>query len=145
MREPLVGYFLELVPALRLAPALLCLLLALGVLYQERAVLGIELGVLGRVVQSHQQIVIRARRPETETAPNVCAGWHGYGMTVVLHLKTGDTLHLDRRLRTDDVAQKLNEWRGIGLCEFENNATPSRSIWVDPESVMTVSDDGFSY
>lgn len=67
-------------------------------------------------------------------------------MTVVIKLSTGDSQLLDRNLRTDKVVEVVNEARGKGkLIQFQDNQTPSRAIWIDPDHVIRVSNDGYSY
>lgn len=67
-------------------------------------------------------------------------------MTVIVTLDTGESYMLDRSLRTDQVAAKLNEARGAGqLVEFQDNATPSRAFYIDPDHVVAVKNDGHPY
>jgi hypothetical protein len=67
-------------------------------------------------------------------------------MTVVVTLDNGDSHLLDRNLRTDQVAATINEARGGGkLVPFQNNATPSRTIYIDPDHVVTIKNDGYAY
>ena len=67
-------------------------------------------------------------------------------MTVILTLDTGEHRYLDRRYGTDAVAGTINEARGKGkLIPFDNNSTPSRTIWIDPDHVVTVGNDGNPY
>ena len=67
-------------------------------------------------------------------------------MTVVIKLDSGDSYLLDRNLRTDQVAAAINDARGSGkLVEFQNNATPSRAIYIDPDHVVAIQNDGYSY
>jgi hypothetical protein len=61
-------------------------------------------------------------------------------------LDTGESYMLDRSLWTDNVAATVNEKRGTGkLIPFQNNATPSRTIFIDPDHVIVVKDDGHNY
>lgn len=67
-------------------------------------------------------------------------------MTVVIKFSTGESQLLDRSLRTDQVVETVNEARGKGkLISFQNNETPSRTIWVDPDHVIRILNDGYSY
>lgn len=67
-------------------------------------------------------------------------------MTVIVALDTGDSYRLDRSLRTDQVAAKINEARGSNqLVEFQNDDTPSRAIYIDPDHVVAVKNDGHPY
>lgn len=67
-------------------------------------------------------------------------------MTVLIKLDTGDSYLLDRNLRTDQVATAINHARGGGkLVEFQNNATPSRTIHIDPDHVVSIENDGYAY
>ena len=67
-------------------------------------------------------------------------------MTVIVTLDTGEKRRLDRNLRTDDVAGRINTGRGRDtLLAFENDATPSRTIWIDPDHVVSVENDGYPY
>lgn len=67
-------------------------------------------------------------------------------MTVIVTLDTGDSHLLDRNLRTDQVATTINAARGGGkLVPFQNNATPSRTIYIDPDHVVSIKNDGYSY
>lgn len=67
-------------------------------------------------------------------------------MTVVITLSTGEKKLLDRSLSTNKVAEIINEGRGKDeLISFQNNATPSRTIWIDPNSVTAIENDGFTY
>jgi hypothetical protein len=67
-------------------------------------------------------------------------------MPVVLEMSTGEKHMLDRNLMTHDVAKKINDARQVGkLIEFQNNATPSRAIWIDPEQVIAIRHDGHHY
>lgn len=67
-------------------------------------------------------------------------------MTVIVTLDTGDSYRLDRNLRTDQVAATINEARGGGkLVEFQNDATPSRAIYIDPDHVVSIKNDGYAY
>lgn len=53
---------------------------------------------------------------------------------------------LDRSLAIYKVAGVIDEARGGGkLVEFQNNATPSRSIFVDPDHVVAITHDGHNY
>lgn len=67
-------------------------------------------------------------------------------MTVVIKLSTGESKLLDRNLRTDHVVEAINEGRGKGqLIPFHNNQIPSRMIWIDPDRVISVENNGHSY
>jgi len=67
-------------------------------------------------------------------------------MTVVLTMKDGSQVLLDRQLRTDQVFNSVNEARGKGkLIPFQNNASPSRTIYLDPDEVMKIDNDGLNY
>ena len=67
-------------------------------------------------------------------------------MTVIVALDTGEAYRLDRNLRTDQVATAINDARGKGkLVEFQNDATPSRAIYIDPDHVTSVKNDGYAY
>ena len=67
-------------------------------------------------------------------------------MPVIVTLDTGDSYTLDRSLWTDGVAATINEARGGGkLVPFQNNATPSRTIYIDPDHVVAIKGDGHAY
>jgi hypothetical protein len=67
-------------------------------------------------------------------------------LTVVIKLDSGDSYLLDRNLRTDQVAAAINDARGGGkLVELRSNATPSRAIYIDPDHVVSIENDGYSY
>jgi hypothetical protein len=67
-------------------------------------------------------------------------------VTVIITLDTGDSYMLDRRLYTEQVAATINDGRGAGkLIPFQNNATPSRTIYIDPDHVVSIKNDGYSY
>jgi hypothetical protein len=67
-------------------------------------------------------------------------------MVVVIEMSTGQQHHVDRNDRLDLVAAKVNKARGSGqLIEFRNNATPSRAFHIDPDKVVSISDDGYPY
>ena len=67
-------------------------------------------------------------------------------MTVTVVLDTGDSHRLARNLYTEQVADAINAKRGTGkLIPFQNDSTPSRVIYIDPDHVVTVSNDGYSY
>lgn len=53
---------------------------------------------------------------------------------------------LDRNLATHEVAKRINDARGTGsLIEFQNNATPSRAVFIDPDHVVAITHDGHNY
>lgn len=67
-------------------------------------------------------------------------------MTVILKMDTGDSYSLDRNLRSSEVQETINDARGKGkLIPFDDNRTPRRIIYIDPDHVISVRDDGFSY
>lgn len=67
-------------------------------------------------------------------------------MTVIIKLDTGESCHLDRNLSTLSVAQEINDGRGKGkLISFQNNSTPSRIIYIDPDHVVAIENDGYPY
>lgn len=67
-------------------------------------------------------------------------------MTVVVKLDTGDRYSLDRSVNAGNVAQNINSGRGKGaLLPFDDNRTPSRVIYIDPDHVVSVRDDGHLY
>jgi hypothetical protein len=67
-------------------------------------------------------------------------------MAVYLALDTGDQVRLDRSLRIDQVAERINAARGSGeLIEFQNDATPSRAVWIDPDHVVSIKNDYYNY
>lgn len=58
---------------------------------------------------------------------------------VVLHMKDGSAVRLDRGLRLDVVAKTINKARGFrDLVRFPNDLTPSRDVWVDPAEVARI-------
>lgn len=60
-------------------------------------------------------------------------------MTVELDMDTGETLVLDRRLYVAAVAERVNEGRRNGaLIEFQDDRTPSRTLYVDPSHVVAI-------
>lgn len=67
-------------------------------------------------------------------------------MTVIVVLDTGDKYALDRGLWAEKVADEINNKRGTGkLIPFQNNSTPSRTIYIDPDHVVTVKSDGYGF
>ena len=67
-------------------------------------------------------------------------------MVVIVTLDTGEHYRLDRSLRTDEVAATVNGARGGGkLIPFQNDATPSRVIYIDPDEVIAIKNDGHNY
>lgn len=67
-------------------------------------------------------------------------------MTVVVTLDTGESYMLDRNYYTEQVATMVNDKRGCGvLIPFDNTATPSRKIYIDPDHVTAIKNDGYSY
>jgi hypothetical protein len=67
-------------------------------------------------------------------------------MTVVITLDNGESYMLDRGLIASNVAERINAARGGGeLIPFENNATPSRTFYVDPDHVIAIVNDGHAY
>lgn len=65
---------------------------------------------------------------------------------VVLTLRDGSHVHLDRRYGEREIADAVNAARGKGqLIPFDNNATPSRTVHVDPDEVTVVRHDGHNY
>jgi hypothetical protein len=90
--------------------------------------------------------VLAVRASSWRYAPGRVAGRERPPMTVIVTLDTGDSHRLDRNLRTDQVASMINEARGEGkLVPFQNDATPSRTIYIDPDHVISVKNDGYSY
>lgn len=67
-------------------------------------------------------------------------------MVVVVTLDTGESYMLDRSLYTDKVAEAINNARGCGeLIGFQNNETPSRVFYIDPDHVVAIRNDGHTY
>lgn len=68
-------------------------------------------------------------------------------MPVVLGLKSGSKFTLDRRYSTSDIYQRINEGRKDSgeLMAFDDNRTPSRVIYVDPNEVESIRHDGHNY
>ena len=67
-------------------------------------------------------------------------------MTVIVSLDNGESYMLDRSLTTSGVAEHINAARGGGeLIAFQNNATPSRTIYIDPDHVVAIKNDGHPY
>jgi hypothetical protein len=67
-------------------------------------------------------------------------------MVVVIRMSTGTAHRVDRNERLDAIAKRINAARGLGqLIELRNDATPSRSFYIDPADVESVTDDGHSY
>jgi hypothetical protein len=65
---------------------------------------------------------------------------------VIIKLDTGETYMLDRGLYVSKVAETINEARGKGqLIPFQNNDTPSREIFIDPDHVTSIKHDGYNY
>jgi hypothetical protein len=63
-------------------------------------------------------------------------------MTVVLRLTDGTQVRLDRRLITYKVAAEINEARGgTTLLAYENDGTPSGTVYVDPNHVVLIWND----
>ena len=64
-------------------------------------------------------------------------------MTVVIRMRDGRETRLDRGLRLDQVAIKVNNARLHGqLVQFELDLTPTgQMIWVDPAEVVSIRDD----
>jgi hypothetical protein len=64
-----------------------------------------------------------------------------HGLAIVLTMRNGSAVRLDRNLRLDQVAATINNSRGAGkLIQFGNDRTPPRNVWVDPAEVMRVED-----
>lgn len=67
-------------------------------------------------------------------------------MVVVVTLSTGQQHRVDRNERLDKVAGQINNARGSGeLIGLPNDATPSRTFWLDPDAVVSITDDGHPY
>jgi hypothetical protein len=67
-------------------------------------------------------------------------------VSVIITLDTGQAHGLDRNCRLDRVAETINGARGEGkLVPFQNNATPTRTFYVDPDHVVSITDDGHPY
>lgn len=67
-------------------------------------------------------------------------------MTVIVTLDTGDSYMLDRDLRTEQVAITINDARGVGkLVPFQDNGTPRRVVYIDPDHVVSIKNDGYAY
>ena len=67
-------------------------------------------------------------------------------MTVVITLSTGEKKLLDRNLTTDQVVEAVNGGRGQGkLIPFQDNQTPSRTLYIDPDHVIGIHNDGYNY
>lgn len=70
-------------------------------------------------------------------------------MSIVVRMKDGSTVFLDRRLYVHTVAGAVNDERSAAaeagrltqLIEFQDDQTPSRSVYIDPAEVATVRDD----
>jgi hypothetical protein len=44
------------------------------------------------------------------------------------------------------VARAINEGRGKGkLLPFDSNDTPSRTLYIDPDHIVSVTNDGYTY
>lgn len=67
-------------------------------------------------------------------------------MVVVVSMDNGESYMLDRGLSVPKVAEQINAARGTGkLIPFENNATPSRILYIDPDHVVAIKNDGHLY
>jgi hypothetical protein len=67
-------------------------------------------------------------------------------MPVIVRLSSGETYRLDRGLMTHNVVTEINNKRGTGkLVEFQNDATPSRAVYFDPDLVSSIYHDGYNY
>lgn len=67
-------------------------------------------------------------------------------MPVILEMSTGDKHMLDRQYDIERVVKALDEKRGTTMfVEFQNDATPSRRIYVDPNHVIAIKHDGYNY
>jgi len=67
-------------------------------------------------------------------------------MVVVITLSTGEKYRIDRSERLDLVTEVVNDARGSGrLISLPNDATPSRKFSIDPDAVVSITDDGHSY
>lgn len=67
-------------------------------------------------------------------------------MPVILTMRGGEYVRLDRKYSERNVAQAVNDARGRGkLIPFDNDATPSRVVHVDPDSVTLIRHDGHNY
>jgi hypothetical protein len=67
-------------------------------------------------------------------------------VVVVIALSTGERHRVDRRERLDIVTEVVNGARGQGkLISLPNDATPSRKFSVDPDAVVSITDDGYTH
>lgn len=66
-------------------------------------------------------------------------------MTVVIELDTGKSYRLDRGYSIAEVATRVDVNRGKGLVSFDDNRTPCRTIYIDPDHVVAIQDDGRAY
>jgi hypothetical protein len=70
----------------------------------------------------------------------------GWDMPVIIEMDTGQRVKLDRNLMLHNVVKDVNDKRGCGkLIEFPDNNTPSRRIWIDPDHVIAMWEDGHNY
>lgn len=67
-------------------------------------------------------------------------------MTVIVRLSTGEAFRLDRGLMAHNVRQTIDAKRGTGrLIEFQDDSTPSRVVYFDPDLVSSIVNDGHPY
>jgi len=67
-------------------------------------------------------------------------------MTVVITMINGDIHRIDRNEGKDTVARQINTARASNqLIQFQNDDTPSRTFYLDPNLVMSVTDDGYAF
>lgn len=58
---------------------------------------------------------------------------------VVLYMRDGSAVRLDRNCRLEDIAAIINEARvcmNPRLLEFDDDKTPSTNVWIDPSEVV---------
>ena len=69
-------------------------------------------------------------------------------MPVVVHMKSGQEFVCDRRFSTFDVQLRIKEGqegRFGALLALDDNRTPSRTFYIDPNEVESVRHDGYDY